>query len=89
MEINSDYKFLLSLHYNDLIRVIDSKRKEIFGYYCGTNINKGAITIINHSGSVKKEGIGMRNAKLIEKYEVDVLGSYHKIKKEKPPHELA
>ena len=55
----------------------------------GTNINKGAITIINHSGSVKKEGIGMRNAKLIEKYEVDVLGSYHKIKKEKPPHELA
>ena len=89
LEINSDYKFLLSLHYNDLIRVIDSKRKEIFGYYCGTNINKGAITIINHSGSVKKEGIGMRNAKLIEKYEVDVLGSYHKIKKEKPTHELA
>ena len=31
----------------------------------------------------------MWTAKSIEKYEVDVLGEYHKVKKEKPPHELA
>lgn len=31
----------------------------------------------------------MRTAKHIEKYEVNVLGEYHKVNKEKPPHELA
>ena len=88
-EITDDFKFLLSLHYNDLVRVIDSKGQEIFGYYYGTNINTGAISILSHSGETNKTGIGMRTAKLIEKYEVDVLGSYHKVKKEKPPHGLA
>jgi len=38
---------------------------------------------------VSWRGIGVRTAKLIEKYQVDVLGSCHKVKREKPSHELA
>ena len=87
--VDSSYSFVYSLCTNDLLRVIDSKGKEIFGYYVGCDIATGAITVKSHDGSELWRGIGMRTAKSIEKYEVDVLGDYHKVKKEKPPHELA
>lgn len=89
IEVDSSYDFVCSLYKNDLIKVISSKGTEIFGYYVGCDIATGAITVKAHDGSELWRGIGMRTAKSIEKYEVDVLGDYHKVKKEKPPHELA
>lgn len=39
--------------------------------------------MILHDGSKRIEGIGIQNLDIFEKYEVDVLGNYHKVKKEK------
>ena len=87
--VDSSYKFVCSLYKNDLVKVIDSDGIERFGYYISCDISTNSITIETHEGAEKWRGIGMRTAKGIEKYEVDVLGDYHKVKKEKPPHELA
>ena len=87
--IDGTYDFIFSLFKNDLVRIIDSKGKEIFGYYNSCDRTNGAIEIKKHDGSVSWRGIGVRTAKLIEKYQVDVLGSCHKVKREKPSHELA
>ena len=80
---------MFSIFRNDLLRVVDSKKKEIFGYYKRCHSGTGAINLVSHSGAKEWEGIGVRTAKSIEKYQVDVLGSYYKVKKERPPHELA
>ena len=87
--IDETYNFVFSLFKNDLVRIIDSKGREIFGYYNSCDRATGAIEIKKHDGSASWRGIGIRTAKLIEKYQADVLGSYYKIKKEKPPHGLA
>lgn len=87
--VDNTYTFMFSIFRNDLLRVVDSKKKEIFGYYVGTDISTGSIEIKEHSGACSWRGIGVRTAKSIEKYQVDVLGSYYKVKKERPPHELA
>ena len=87
--IDSNYSFIFSLFKNDLVRVLDSKGKEILGYYSGCHSGTGAINIISDSGHPIWEGVGVKTAKLFEKYQVEVLGDYHKVKKEKPPYELA
>ena len=89
MEINPTYDFVCSLYRNDLLKIVDSKGVMKFGYYIGCNINTGAISMCTPNGERTWDGIGMRTVKSVEKYEVDVLGGYHKVKKEKPPHELA
>ncbi len=87
--IDSSYDFVCSFYKNDLLKIIDSKGEEKFGYYKKCNSNNGSISMLSPNGEKEWESIGMRTAKLIEKYEVDVLGEYHKVRKEKPPHELA
>ena len=87
--VDFSYDFVCSLYKYDLVKIIDSKGLEIFGYYDSCHSKQGAVNVISPNGDREWEGIGMRTAKSIEKYEVDVLGEYHKVKKEKPPHELA
>lgn len=86
--VDSSYEFLFSLYKRDLVRVVSSS-KEIFGYYIGCHRGTGAINVLLHSGEEEFEGVGVKTAKLFEKYQVGILGEYHKVKKEKPPHELA
>lgn len=88
-EIDSTYDFVCSLYKNDLVRITDSKNITRFGYYNSCDIASGNVALNAPNGGQAWRGIGMRTAKSIEKYEVDVLGEYHKVKKEKPPHELA
>lgn len=51
-------------------------------YYNGADISTGSFDLINHDGSYKRHGLGIKTCISIEKYEVDVLGNCHKIGRE-------
>ena len=55
--------------------------KGTFLYYKGLNISTAVINAVTHDNSYWIESIGKTSLKL-EKYEVDVLGTYRKIEKE-------
>ena len=48
--------------------------KNDFFYYKGLDIATGAMIVINHDGTYKQRGVGIKQLPLIEKYEVSVLG---------------
>lgn len=54
-----------------------------FFYYSTTGIATGSCTFNNNDKSIIFENVGMQNIDIIEKYVVDVLGNYSKVKKEK------
>jgi CRISPR-associated endonuclease Csn1 len=57
--------------------------KDVLVYYKQTDISSGCIKIINSDNSYSVKGLGVKTLKSIEKYQVDVLGNYHKVSKEK------
>ena len=91
-----DEDFIFSLYPGDLVRVEHKKDivfkstdknssdtiscKNLLTYYSGANISTGAITITNHDRSYIVHGLGIKTLQLLEKYEVDVLGNYHKVR---------
>ena len=56
------------------------KRKEWMLYYTSANIAIGAITVTTHDRKYEKSSLGIKTLLTIEKYEVDPLGNYHKVK---------
>lgn len=92
----NDKDFIFSLYPGDLIRVEHKSQivlkstqknskdtkvgKEFFLYYKSANISNGAIDASYHDQSYEKEGLGIKTLQLLEKYEVDVLGNYHKVR---------
>lgn len=54
-------------------------RKEWMLYYRGSNIHTGAITAETHDRKYVKGGMGIKSLRSLEKYQVDVLGNYHKV----------
>ena len=56
--------------------------KGVFLYYSGMDVSSAVLSGITHDNSYKLRSIG-KTMKLIEKYEVDVLGNVRKIEKEK------
>lgn len=80
--VDDSYDFCFSLYSNDLIK-IDLKNESIFGYYVGCDSNTGAISYDLQDGSNKKPlRKGVKEALNFEKYQVDILGNYYKVKKE-------
>lgn len=57
--------------------------KEMLCYYISTNISTASIKVINHDNTYEKDGLGVKGLPLIEKYQVDALGNFTKVKKEK------
>jgi CRISPR-associated endonuclease Csn1 len=55
----------------------------VLAYYSGADISAGAISCLSHDGAYEIKGLGIKTLECIEKYEVDVLGTFHKISKEK------
>lgn len=55
------------------------QRKEWMLYYTGANISTGAITVTTHDRKYQKGSLGVKTLLSIEKYEVDLLGEYHKV----------
>lgn len=88
IEMDENYTFKFSLYPNDLIGIKYKEDKNIqFMYYSSTDRSSAAIVCFNHDKSILPNGkteqkIGVLNLKLFEKYEVDILGNYHKVKKE-------
>jgi CRISPR-associated endonuclease Csn1 len=57
--------------------------KEIHAYYVKSGIKGGVITIINHDNTYTIQSLGIKTLKTLEKYQVDPLGNYYKVGKEK------
>ena len=57
--------------------------KEELLYYTGVNINTAAMNACNHDNSYLLVSCGVKTLEALEKYEVDVLGNLHAVKKEK------
>jgi CRISPR-associated endonuclease Csn1 len=85
--IDDSFEWCFSLHPNDLTRVT-TKEATLFGYYAGTDRSTGAISLWVHdrSRAVGKDGlirgIGVKTARNIEKFNVDVLGAVYPALKE-------
>ena len=56
--------------------------KSEFVYYKTSNITTGAIGIITNDNTYVVKGLGVKKLSNLEKYQVDVLGNYTKVKKE-------
>ena len=55
----------------------------VLAYYRGADVSSGNITCISHDGAYERRGLGIKTLDLVEKYEVDVLGEYHKVTEQK------
>jgi CRISPR-associated endonuclease Csn1 len=81
-EMDENFQFVFSIHANDLIQV-SLKKSEFHGYYAGCNRSTGAINLWSHdrNKNVGKNGmiqsIGVKTAKRLEKFNVDVLGNIY------------
>ena len=74
---------MFSLYPGDLVKLVKGSGKEIVGYYIGSNRATASITIDKHDKSEVYESQGIKTLDKIEKYVIDVLGNYHKVKHEK------
>lgn len=89
-EMTSEYKFIFSLYSNDLVK---TKKGEVetFGYYAGVDRSNGQIKIKLHDMDENKGEKGGKGSLRVatktldnfEKYQVEILGDYHKVKNEK------
>lgn len=89
VEIDDSYEWCFSVRTNDLIR-IDGKKESFFGYFNGFHRSVASFSILFHDRQIskkykkrEKEGIGVKTAYSLTKYNVDVLGYYYLAKTEK------
>lgn len=91
-----DKDFIFSLYPGDLVKVESPKKsglklktpdkkrekceKKWFLYYVSAGISTGTICVTSHDRKYLQESMGIKTLKIIEKYEVDVLGNYHKVR---------
>lgn len=86
--IDDSFAFCFSLHPNDLVRVVQKGKKAILGYYSSCHRGTGNLNVWAHDRNklVGKdgiiEGIGVKTALALEKFNVDVLGNIYPILKE-------
>lgn len=86
--IDDSFTFCFSLHANDLVQISQKGKIPIRGYYSSCHRGTGNINLWVHdrSASVGKdgmvEGIGVKTALSIEKFDVDVLGNSYPAKPE-------
>ena len=90
-----DENFIFSIYPKDLI-YIQGKNKiklnpvikdkdsieveEILAYYVKAGISVAQIAIQTNDNKYNQSSLGIKNLKKLEKYEVDILGNYHKVK---------
>lgn len=92
----TDNNFIFSLYPNDLVKIVSKDKiklngnkdkdkqpievKELFAYYIKAGISVASLTIINHDSEYVQPNLGIKGLEKIEKYTVDVLGNYTKVK---------
>jgi CRISPR-associated endonuclease Csn1 len=82
-QVDDSFKFLFSIHPNDLIRIGLKAKEPMIGYFASCHRGTGAFNVWSHdrntsvgkSGSV--EGIGIKTALSLEKLNIDVLGNVY------------
>lgn len=78
--IDESFEFLFSLYPNDLVRVAQKGKEPIVGYFGSCHRGTGNINIWLHDRSTAQfkmgaiEGIGVKTALSLQKFNVDVLG---------------
>lgn len=87
VEMDGSYEFKFSLFKDNLI-LINETGKQIdnkFYYYKGVDIDSARITLINTDNTNRDTKIrkSARSLYSFKKYQVDVLGNYYEVKKEK------
>lgn len=90
-----DKDFIFSLYPKDLVHIKkESKIKlnpreknkekieneEVLGYYVKSDISSASIEIETNDNKYFARGVGIKRLLILEKYEVDILGNYHKAK---------
>ncbi len=81
--IDGSFEFLFSLHPYDLVRMV-TRAETFLGYYRGVDRASGSLKLSERNdNSAQLKRFGSRNAKLVEKYHVGVLGDIHLVSKEK------
>lgn len=83
IDMTEEYIFKFSLYPNDLVKIKKKNEEEFYAYYNSTHRGTGAINLLAVNGDRKIEGMGVKNLEIFEKYQVDILGSISKVKKEK------
>ena len=81
--IDESFAFLFSLYPNDLIKVQQRDKPPIVGYFAGCHRGTGNLNIwtqdrkksVGKNGQI--EGIGVKTALSLEKFQVDVLGNVY------------
>ncbi len=86
--MDGTFEFFFSLHPNDLVKINRQGKTLIFGYYSGCDRATANISVWAHdrNKAVGKdgiiEGIGVKTALSLEKFNVDVLGNIYPAPKE-------
>ena len=57
--------------------------QRVLAYFEGGNISTGVISVTTHDNAYIAESLGFKTLQKVEKYQVDVLGNYTRVKKEK------
>lgn len=90
-EMDDSYQFLFSLYPNDWLEV-ELKNNTWRGYYAGLDRSTGAVHLwvhdrnqqVGNKGLIR--GIGIKTAKAVRKYHVDILGrAYPVVREERKP----
>jgi CRISPR-associated endonuclease Csn1 len=86
--IDDTFEFCFSLHPNDLVKIVQKGKSPITGYYSSCHRGTGNLNVWAHdrNQAVGKdgiiEGIGVKTALSLEKFNVDVLGNIYPVLKE-------
>ena len=87
--IDDSFGFCFSLHSNDLVRVQQKGKSAILGYYSSCHRGTGSLNLWAHDRNLQVgkdgmvEGIGVKTALSLEKFNVDVLGNIYPAPPEK------
>lgn len=79
--IDESFRLKYSIFKNDLIEIKYGKKKGYFGYYDGFDRSTAALVLEKHDNGERYRGIGIKSdVTMFNKYEVDVLGHYYKVR---------
>ena len=56
------------------------KVEDLFAYYVKAGISRATVNIHTHDNKYFQPSLGIKELEKFEKYEVDILGNYHKVK---------
>jgi CRISPR-associated endonuclease Csn1 len=86
--VDDSFAFCFSLHPNDYIRVTQKGKGAISGYYASCHRGTGSLNLWAHDRNLASgkngafEGLGVKTAISLEKFDVDVLGNIYPAKPE-------